>query len=115
VSGRDASPKSGARQLSSSAHPGQCHHGSGQDNISAPSLSLGYRYVPLNVHHDRLQDGGKGPSIGSLVMRDQGFADREASVGSRLVDTSRCATSPILVWVSRAARRSVLKAVIAST
>jgi len=47
--------------------------------------------------------------------RNQGLADREASVGSRPVETSRCATSPILVWVSRAARRSVLKAVIAST
>jgi hypothetical protein len=46
---------------------------------------------------------------------NQGFADREASVGSRPVDTSRWATSPILVWVSRAARRSLSKAVIAST
>jgi hypothetical protein len=78
-------------------------------------LSVGYRYHPLNVHHDRLREGGKGPSIGSLVMRNQGLADREASVGSRPVDTSRWATSPILVWVSRAARRSLSKAVIAST
>ena len=57
----------------------------------------------------------KSPSMGSLVMRNQWLADREASVGIRPVDTSRWATSPILVWVSRAARRSVLKAVIAST
>jgi hypothetical protein len=37
-----------------------------------------------------------------------------ASVGSRPVNTSCCATSPILVWVSRAARRSLLKAAIES-
>ena len=57
----------------------------------------------------------KSPSMGSLVMRNQWLADREASVGIRPVDTSRWATSPILVWVSRAARRSLSKAVIAST
>jgi hypothetical protein len=57
----------------------------------------------------------KSPRIGSLVMRNQGLADREAWVGSRPVDTDRWATSPILVWVSRAARRSLSKAVIAST
>ncbi len=71
--------------------------------------------LPSNVHHDRLREGGKGPNIGSLVMRNQGFADREASVGNRPVDTSRWATSPILVWVSRAARRRWSKAVIASS
>jgi len=57
----------------------------------------------------------ESPSIGSPVMRNQGLADQEASVGNRPVDTSRWATSPILVWVSRAARRSLSKAVIAST
>ena len=57
----------------------------------------------------------ESPSMGSLVIRNQWLADREASVGNRPVDTSRWATSPILVWVSRAARRSLSKAVIAST
>jgi hypothetical protein len=78
-------------------------------------LSVGYRYHPLNVHHDRLREGGKGPSIGSLVMRNQALADREVSVGSRPVDTSRWATSPILLLVSRAARRSLSKAIMEST
>jgi hypothetical protein len=39
----------------------------------------------------------ESPSIGSLVMRNQGPTDRVASVGNRPVDTSRSATSPILV------------------
>jgi hypothetical protein len=46
---------------------------------------------------------------------ESGPADQEASVGNQPVNTSRWATSPILVWVSRAARRSLSKAVIAST
>jgi hypothetical protein len=59
---------------------------------------------------------GRGkPQYRVLVMRIQGLADREGSVGNRPVETSRWATSPILVWVSRAARRSLSKAVIAST
>ena len=40
----------------------------------------------------------KSPGMGSLVMRNQWLADREASVGDRPVDTGRWATSPILVW-----------------
>ncbi|HVD18299.1 MAG TPA: hypothetical protein VNC63_06435, partial [Propionibacteriaceae bacterium] len=43
------------------------------------------------------------------------YVDQNHQVGSRPVETSRCATSPILLWVSRAARRSLLKAVMEST
>jgi hypothetical protein len=57
----------------------------------------------------------KAPVLGHLVMRNQGLADREASIGNRPVNSSCWATSPILVWVSRAARRSLSKAVIASS
>jgi hypothetical protein len=62
-----------------------------------------------------LQKGPNSWTIWPAVMRNQRVTLEEASVGSRPVDTSRWATSPILLCVSRAARRSRLKAVTEST